>query len=183
MNESFGLRIGALPVARLWSGVGDLLVPADIVETAPAVYMGAGALLNAPDFQQLINGTAERLEVQVSGVSEEAMRLALDEGASVCGAKVHFVRFDFDEDWQLIEVEYEAVFRADKLTIESQDEDAGGRSRTLTLSIGTEDTNRSRAPLAYFTAQDQRRRSPTDRIFDHVAGIATGTSRRFGPSG
>lgn len=182
MNESFGLRIDAIPVARLWSGVGDLLVPADIVETQPAAYMGAGALLNAPDFQQLINGTAERLEAQISGVTAEAIRLALEEGSSVRGAKVHFVRFDFDDDWQLIGVEYEAVFRADKLTIESQDEEGGGRTRKLTLSIGTEDTNRSRAPLAYFTDQDQRRRSTTDRIFDHVAGITIGTSRRFGPT-
>ena len=182
MNESFGLRIDALPVARLWSGVGNLPVPADIVEAAPAIYMGAGALLNAPDFQQLINGTAERLEAQISGVTAEAIRLALAEGPSVRNAKVHFVRFDFDDNWQLIDVEYEAVFRADKLTVESQDDEGGGRTRKLTLSIGTEDTNRSRAPLAYFTDQDQRRRSSTDRIFDHVAGITTGTSRRFGPS-
>jgi len=182
MNESFGIRIDALPVARLWSGVGDLIVPADIVEAQSAVYLGAGALLNAPDFQQLINGTAERLEVQVSGVTAEALDIALREGPSVRGAKVHFVRFDFDDNWQLIDVEYEAVFRADKLTIESQDEEGGGRTRRLTLSIGTEDTNRSRAPLAYFTHQDQQRRSATDRIFDHVAGITTGTTRRFGPS-
>ena len=181
MNESFGLRIDTVPPARLWSGVGDLSIPADIVEAQPATYMGAGALLNAPDFQQLINGSAERLEAQISGVSAEAIRLALDEAASVRGAKVHFVRFDFDDAWQLIGVEYEAVFRADKLTVESQDEEGGARSRKLTLSIGTEDTNRSRSPLAYFTDQDQRRRSPTDRIFDHVAGITTGTSRRFGP--
>ena len=71
MNESFGIRIDAVPAARLWSGVGDLTVPADIVESEPATYLGAGALLNAPDFQQLINGTAERLEVQVSGVTAE----------------------------------------------------------------------------------------------------------------
>jgi len=182
VNESFGLRIDALPVARLWGGVGDLVIPADIVETQPATYMGAGALLNAPDFQQLINGTAERLEAQISGVSAEAIRLALKEGPSVRGAKEHFVRFDFDDDWQLIGVEYEAVFRADKLTVESSDSEGGGRTRKLTLSIGTEDTNRSRAPLAYFTDQDQRRRSVTDHIFDHVAGISIGTSRRFGPT-
>jgi hypothetical protein len=182
VNESFGLRIDAVPPARLWSGVGNLQIPADIVEDEPVVYMGAGAILNAPDFQQLINGTAERLEAQISGVSAEAIRLALEEGPSVRGAKVHFVRFDFNDDWQLIGVEYEAVFRADKLSVESNDEEGGGRTRKLTLSIGTEDTNRSRAPLAYFTDQDQRRRSPTDRIFDHVSGISVGTSRRFGPT-
>lgn len=179
-RESFGIRIAADPVARLWSGHGDLLVPADIVEGEPAIYLGGGTLLNAPDFQQLINGTAERLELQLSGVSAEAIRLALEEGPSVRGAKVHLVRFDFDDAWQLIGVEYEAVFRADKLSMSSRQEE-GGRTRTLTLSIATEDTNRSRAPLAYFTDQDQRRRSPTDAFFSHISGIAAGTSRRFGP--
>lgn len=178
--ESFGLRIASDPPARLWNGIGQLRIPADIVEPEPVVYLGAGAILNAPDFQQLINGTAERLEVQLSGVSPEVLRLALADAASVRGAKVHFVRFDFDPDWQLSGVEYEAVFRADKLTVESQDSESG-RSRKITLSIGTENTNRSRAPLAYFTDQDQRRRSATDRMFDRVAGITVGTSRRFGP--
>lgn len=179
MNESYGIRIGSDPVARLWSGVGDLLVPADIVEDAPATYLGGGELLSAPDFQQLINGTAERVELQVSGVSAATLALALEEADSVRGAKVHLARFDFDDAWQLIGVEYEQTFRADKLTVNSQ----GGetRTRTITLSLGSEDTNRSRAPIAFFTDADQRRRSPTDAFFDHVSGITAGTSRRFGP--
>lgn len=180
MNESYGIRIAADPVARLWSGVGDLIVPADIVEDAPARYIGGGAIINAPDFQQLINGTAERLEIRVSGVDAETVALARTEGPSVIGAKVHLVRFDFDDDWQLVDVEYEAVFRADKLTVSSTSEE-GGRTRTITLSVGTENTNRSRAPIAFFTQQDQARRSPGDLIFDHVSGIALGKSRRFGP--
>jgi len=179
-RESFGIRIEADPVARLWSGHVNLVIPADIIESVPATYLGAGDLINAPDFEQLINGAAERIEVQLSGVSAEAMRLALEEAASVRGARVHFVRFDFDADWQLDGVEYEAVFRADKLSVGSSPDDKG-RARTITLSIGTEDTNRSRSPQAYFTDQDQRRRSPTDAFFSHIAGIAQGTSRRFGP--
>jgi hypothetical protein len=57
-----------------------------------------------------------------------------------------------------------------------------GRTRTVSLSVGTDETGRSRAPIALFTDADQRRRSPTDAFFDHVAGITAGTSRRFGPS-
>lgn len=180
MNESYGLRIAADPIARLWSGVGDLIVPPDIVEGAAAKYIGGGAIINAPDFQQLINGTAERVEIRVSGVDAETAALARREGPSVIGAKVHLVRFDFDDDWQLIDVEYEAVFRADKLNVGSTSED-GGRTRTITLSVGSENTNRSRAPIAYFTQQDQARRSADDVIFDHVSGITLGKSRRFGP--
>lgn len=182
MKESYGIRIDCDPPARVWSGVGDLLIPADIVESEPAVYWGGGDLVSAPDFQQLMNGVAERLTLTLSGVTGESQRLALEDAASVKGARVHLVRFDFDDDWQLDGVEYEAVFRADSLTV-GNDEGPNGRTRTITLSIGTEDTDRSRAPIAFWTDADQRRRSPTDRFFDHIAGITSGTSRRFGPNG
>lgn len=180
LRESFAIRIETDPVARMWSGHGELLVPPDIVEAEPAIYLGAGELLNAPDFDQGINYTAERIELQLSGASTRMVGLALEEAAGVRNARVHFVSMRFDADWQLLEVEYEAVFRADKITVESQDGD-DGRTRTITLSIGTEDTNRNRAPQAYFTDQDQRRRSADDAIFSHVSGINQGTSRIFGP--
>jgi hypothetical protein len=180
MRESFGIRIDSDPVARLWTGFGNLIVPADIVESAPAIYLGGGELLTAPDFEVPINGTAERLDIQLSGVSADVMAIALEEAASVKGAKVHFVRFYFDDEWQLEDVEYDAVFRADKLTVNSDDAERG-RTRTLTLSIATEDTNRNRSPQAFFTDQDQRRRSPTDAIFSHVSQITQGVMRRFGP--
>lgn len=181
MRESFAIRIETDPVARLWGGVGDLTVPPDIVESEPALYLGAGELLNAPDFDQGINYTAERIEIQLSGVSSQLVALALEDAATIRGARVHFVSLRFDDQWQLEEVEYEAVFRADKITVGSQDGEDGNRSRTITLSIGTEDTNRNRAPMAYFTDQDQRRRSPNDAIFSNVSGINQGTSRTFGP--
>lgn len=179
MRESFGIRIEADPIGRIWSGHGDLVIPADIVEVAPATYVGGGDLISAPDFQQLINGEAERLDIRMSGVSDLALELAIEAAASVKGARVHFVRFDFDDEWQLEEVEYEACYRADRLSVSSSWSD-DGRQRFITLSIASDDTNRSRAPLAYFTDQDQRRRSADDAIFSHVAGITQGTTRRFG---
>lgn len=181
VRESYLLRIASDPPARLWSGYGDLEVQADIVEPEPAIYLGAGELLNVPDFQQLINGTAERIEITVSGVSDETLRLALEDAESTKGAAVHLGRIDFDKDWQQIGVvEWEGLFRADFLTVDSRSSPEG-RTRSITLSIGSGDTGRSYAPQAFFTDADQRRRSPTDAIFSHVAGIAAGTSRRFGP--
>jgi len=180
MREAFGIRIDSDPVARLWTGFGSLLIPADIVESAPALYLGGGQLLSAPDFEHPLNGQAERLDIRLSGVSADVVAIATTEAASVKGAKVHFARFYFDDNWALDGVEYEAVFRADKLTFSSEDDGNGGRTRTLTLSIATDDTNRNRSPAAFFTDQDQRRRSPTDAIFSHVAGITQGVLRRFG---
>lgn len=181
MRESFLLRIGSDPPARVWSGVGDLEIPADAVESSPATYSGAGEMLNAPDFQQLINGVAERLDFTVSGVTQETVKLAIEEAASVKGARIHLGTCRFDDDWQLIEVEWETVLRADKITISGQAQD-GGRTRTIGLSAGTDDTDRSRSPNAFWTDADQKRRSPTDLFFSHVAGISGGTSRRFGPT-
>lgn len=180
MRESFGIRIGSSNVGRIWNGFGLLPVPADIVEADPAVYLGGGEILSAPDFEHCINGTAERIEIKLSGVSRNIVPLVQEEAASVKGAKVHFVRFEFDDDWQLSVVEYETVFRADKLSVNSEASD-NGRTRTITLSIASDYTNRSRAPMSYFTDQDQRRRSPTDAIFSHVSKITQGTLRRFGP--
>ena len=180
-RESFGIRIDSDPVARLWTGFGPLRVPADIVEVGAATYLGGGELLTAPDFDAPINGTAERIDIKLRGVNSTVADLALSEAPSVKGAKVHFVRFYFDDAWQLEDVEYDAVFRADKLTISSEDAGGGDRTRTLILSIATEDTNRNRSPQAFFTDQDQRRRSPTDAIFSHVALITQRAMRRFGP--
>lgn len=180
VRESYLLRIASDPPARIWSGVGDLEIPADIVEAEPALYLGAGELLNAPDFQHLINGVAERIEFSLSGVSAETMRLALEDAPSTKGAAVHLGRVDFDEEWQIIGVEWEAVFRADFLAVDSAAGD-GRRVRTITLSVGSAETGRSYAPQSFFTDADQRQRSPTDSFFSHMGGISNGTTRRFGP--
>jgi hypothetical protein len=181
VRESILVRIGADPPARIWSGVGDLLIIGDALEDGPVVYLGGAELISAPDFQQLINGTAERLDVTVSGVTAETIRLAIDEAPTVKGASLHLGTIQFDESWQSIGgINWQAEFRVDTLTITSQAVEQG-RTRSLTLSIGTDDTGRSGASMAFFTDADQRRRSPTDKFCDHVSGITAGTSRRFGP--
>jgi hypothetical protein len=182
MKESVLVRIASDPVARIWSGVGDLQVSADSVETEDSIYLGGAELVSAPDFQQLINGTADRLEFTLSGVNAEIVALAQEEAESVKGAALDLGTIRFDDDWQPVGIiTWEARFRCDTLTVGSQAGDSG-RTRTITLSVGSDDTGRSRAPIALFTDSDQRRRSPTDAFFDHVAGITAGTSRRFGPS-
>jgi hypothetical protein len=182
VRESYLVRIASDPPARIWSGVGNLEIPADIVEPEPAIYLGRGELVRVPDFQQLINGVAERLEFTLSGVNAETLRFALEDAPSVAGAAVHVGRIDFDVDWQPIgPVEWEALFRADSLRVDSQTAD-GRRVRALILSIGNGDTGRSYSPTSFFTDADQRLRSPTDAFFSNIGNIYSGTSRRFGPA-
>lgn len=181
-RESIVVRIASDPPALLHSGLGPLLIPADIVVPEDTIAIGGGELVSVPDFQQLMNGTAERLEFTVSGVSEETVRLALDDAPSVRGARVDIGRVDFDDEWQLIGVEWEATFEARSLSISRPASDGNSITRSISLTIVAGDSTRARSPNAFFTDADQRRRSPTDAIFSHVAGINSGTSRRFGPS-
>lgn len=181
-RESVIVRIDCDPPALLWSGVGPLPVPADIVIPSSTIALGGGELVNVPDFQQLLNGTAERLDFTVSGVSEETLRLALEDAPSVAGARVDIGIISFDPDWQFLGIEWEATFEARSLSIGRPATQNGKAVRSITLTIVAGETTRARAPLAFFTDADQRRRSSDDLIFSHVAGINAGTSRRFGPS-
>jgi hypothetical protein len=181
-RESIIARVDCDPPALVWSGLGNLLLPADAVLTEPAIALGGGELINVPDFQQLIGGTAERLELTFSGVDAETIRLAIEDAPSVRGARVDIGTIQFDGDWQILAVEWENVFEARSLTVSRPQRSGDSIIRTITLAIVQGATTRSRAKLAFFTDADQRRRSADDAIFSHVAGINGGTSRRFGPS-
>ncbi len=183
-RESLIVRVDCDPVALVWSGLGFLDVPADAVIPAPGeAALGGGELINVPDFQQLIGGTAERIEIVFSGVDEETVRLALDDAPSVRGARVDVGTVQFDADWQILSVEWENVFEARSLSVNRPQADGNGQiTRSISLTIVQGSTTRSRARLAFFTDADQRRRSADDAIFSHVALINGGTSRRFGPS-
>lgn len=181
-RESFIFRIETDEPAMLWTGVGDLLLPADDVLDVPEIALGGGDLINIPDLEQLINGVAQRVEITLSGVSEETVRYAQEEAAQVPGAPVYIGRIRFDQDWQQEgAVEWEWSGEGRNMTVSGEDGDAG-RTRSLVLKIGTGDTTRSRAPLSFFTDADQRRLSPTDDFFSHVGGITSGTTRRWGLS-
>lgn len=178
MRKSVLFRVASDPPARVWSGVNAIMIPADAVESAPALYLGGGSLVNIPELDQVINGTAARVDIVISGVSADSIRLAREDAESVKGAKCHVGEVYLDDDWQIVSVEWSAVLRADYLTTAHN-----GTSRSITLSLGTEGTDRSRSPISFWTDADQRRRSPTDSFFDHIAGITSGVSRRFGPNG
>lgn len=177
MRKSVLFRIESDPIGRIWSGVNQIEIPADIVEPEPAIYLGGGNLVNIPDLEQLINGTFGSIEITISGVSQEAHRLAREDAPSVKGARCHIGEVYLDDDWQIDAVQWLGVYRADFLTTARQN-----ASRSVTISISTDDADRSRAPIAFWTQADQHRRSADDNFFDHVAGISSGTSRRFGPS-
>jgi hypothetical protein len=177
VNRNVLIRINTPDPARLWSGAGDLLIPIDDVENEIATYFGGGELISGLDeIDQLINGTARRIDLNVSGVTPATVKLFLEEREALKGAAMDIGIVRFDEWWQVEDVSWRARYRIDKASVSRQAE------RVISLSMGSEDTGRSRSSGVYWTDAAQQRRSPGDRIFDRVALYNAGSSRQFGPS-
>jgi len=180
MNEVFlfRLEIDGDPV-YIWSGFGDLDVPADALSPATR-YSGAGELLDLPSVQDAINGIAVKIDFTLSGVDAEIQSLAMSE--DVKGAKVLIGTLPLDDQYQIAgDVFYEMEGVADIVSTSRSNNADYTSVRTITLSVLVGDGGRSRADLSFFTDADQRRRSPTDAFFSHVAQISAGVTRPFGP--
>lgn len=85
------VRIATDPVARAWSGVGDLALAADDVETTDgAIYRGVGALLDLPAVEILTGMSAARVTLAVSGLSAEVLAMIESEAADIEGRAANF---------------------------------------------------------------------------------------------
>lgn len=180
-RESYVVYVACDPPAVFWLGHGRLPLAVDAVIPSPVVALGAGHIINIPDFQELINGTAERPQLGFSGVSDETVDLALGEASEVRGAPVWLGLISFDADWQQDgPIEWQQMFTLREMSVSRQNQ-AGVAEQTINITLVSGETARSKAPNNFFTDADQRRKYPTDAIFSHVAGISQGTSRRWGP--
>lgn len=179
-RHSYVFRLAVDPVLYLWTGHGELETPSDSIDAGGATWLGAGHILDVPALKVLLNGAADRIDIRLSGVDAQTLRLALDDRAEVKDASVMIGRVSFDPAWQIEgAIAWEWRGTADVMTVSSKDGDI--RQRSINLSVRAGDTSRSDALLAFFTDADQRRRSPDDAMFDQVARINAGVTRRFGP--
>lgn len=182
-RHSYVFRLASDPVFYAWTGHGLLVTPpGDDFDPSGATWLGAAHIISVPDLKVLINGMADRLDLQVSGVSAEALRLAQEDRATIQNAQALIGRISFDTDWQLSGgVTWLWRGFSDVITVASQHSD-NGRQRNISLSIRTGDTSRANPQPLFFTDADQRKRSPDDDFFKNVAAISIGVARRFGPS-
>lgn len=182
-RRSYVFRLAVDPILYVWTGHGPLETPADAIDPAGASWLGGAHILDIPALKLLLNGAADRIDIQVSGVDADTLRLAQEDRSAIPDASVMIGYVEFGEDWSVAgPIKWEWRGAADVLTVNSRATEQG-RQRTITLSIRSGDTRRSNARPSFFTDADQRRRSPTDAFFSHVAQITTGVSRRFGPTG
>ena len=176
------LRIESLPILRVWSGIGDFAIPADLIETAPATFQGMGELAGLPAVSQLINGQAERADFTVSGVTAETLALATEEAGVVKGAPVNLGYCVLDEAWQILSpVAWLWEGTADVVKTDRPAVADGVPVRSVTISVGSVFTGRRRPRLGFWTDAQQRRRSAYDAFCSYVGSLSRGATKRFKP--
>lgn len=162
------IRLGLVPPARLWLGIGDCRAGIDADNGDGEIYSGLGEIINLPAFQQLINGVAERVEFKLSGVAQRAVQLAASEADDVKGVPLLVGLGVFDDDWQPVaQPTWLRRYTVDFLSIE-QDSGPEGAVRTISLSCRSFLTARRRPGLSYFTDAEQQARSPGDRFCERA---------------
>lgn len=154
---------------RAWTGVGDYDLATADIDGATGLYQGIGLVGDIPAIRQLIGGVAERVDFTLNGADDQTMRLADRDAADVRGAEVQVGIVFFDDDWQ--PVDDVAWLWAGKADVPSVSRSGDGEQvvRSVTLSVGSAFTDRTRPRLSYLTDADQRRRSPDDAFCSRVA--------------
>ena len=179
---SYVFRMECDPPVYLWTGYGPLETPADDFDVSGASWTGAGEIISIPAIRQLINGVAERISVPFSGVSAEALRMAIEDRVSVKDAPAMIGRVTFDDDWQIVDgIEWQWIGRGGVITTESVQGQNGQRQWNVSISFASGDVYRGNPNIIYYSMTEQQRRSSDDLFCSHVASINYGVTRRFGP--
>lgn len=186
--ESNAYRIGIFfrleteSVVRIWLGFGSIQPGVNVFDPEGAEYKGFGELSEIPDFNQLLNGAAERVEFVLSGVSGDVLAIASGNDAQQVKGKRTSVGFALmDANWQLLgSVHWCALYIADFLSI-SQQPSAPGEDpvRVISLSCGSRFTGRRRPSFSYFSDEDHVARHPGDRFCSLVSLYAHGFNKQW----
>lgn len=175
------LRIGTSPVGRFWvGGIGTINIPADAIEAAGGTFSGLGEATGLPAFESLVNGQAQRLDLNLSGLKPELVALAKEEAAEIRGSSVHIGLMGLDENWQQsTQVYWLWTGVADVVRIARAALGGGTYGRTVTISAANGEAFRRRPLLRLWTDAFQKMRSATDRFCDRVAGMALGKTVKW----
>ncbi len=175
-----GITMADGELFRMWMGVGDCEVGIDATDGAGAIYKGMGEILNVPAFQQLINGTAERVSFSLSGVPSRVVELAAMESADVKGVALNIGIGAFDEDWQIIDDPvWLKRFVIDYLSLSRQQSGTEPAVYTVALSARSIFSARRRPGLSFFTDEEQQRRSTGDRFCEHARRYAVDATKTW----
>lgn len=166
---------------RLYAGAGDFPLDADAVETEGGIYESAGRWAGGlPDVDHLINGQAQGLTLQLSGVDVETARTYIRERSEIVGAPGAFGWAVLDERYRMAgPVRWSLRGKLSQPRIGRQRSGESTWTRILSVTLISGAYARRRGEHAYFTKADQRRSHPTDAACDRVGLYSAETTRKW----
>lgn len=182
-NIGVFFRLATDPVVALWLGFGDIEPGVNVLDETGRTYTGFGEITNVPEFNQMINGAAQRVEFTLSGVSGDVLDIASGNDAEDIKGKPVAVGFGvFSAEWELLgTVKWFANYTADFLSVRQSETNDFETPimRVVTLSCGSQMTGRRRPGRSYFTHVDQVARHPGDNFCYFVPRYAHGFSKAW----
>lgn len=167
------------PVQRLWLAFGDIRGAPNTLDAAEETYSGLGEVLNIPPLAGLVNGTADRVTLQMSGVSPKMMALASLEAETVKVRRMTIGICEFDENWQMKATGIRWIWTgwSDFVSLKYASDRSGKIVRVIACQVSTLFTRRRRATFFYWTFEETKRRSPTDLFWERTKLYARGTQK------
>lgn len=155
---------------RLYAGFGDFPVPPGGMETEGGVYTCVGRWGgDLPDFDWLMNGQVQALDLQLSGVDVETARSYLYERDTIIGAPAAFGWAVLDERFKLAgPVHWPRWGYLAQPRLSRSRTGPAQWTRTLGVSLMCGPVQRRKPTHTYYTGPDQRRRSPDDAFCDRT---------------
>jgi hypothetical protein len=151
------VRVATPVPVRLWTGIGDFAVTDSAFDPDGTLYKGS-RLINLPTFQRIWNGLAERIDITLTGVTDDMRELVYEDAADIRGSIFRMGITVLDDEWtQIGPVRWLRRGRIDQITTENR---PGERERikTIIFSLGSQLTGRRVPGSGAYTNSDQQMR-------------------------
>lgn len=175
-NLGVFIHLATDPPLHVWFGTADKVAGIDSIDPAGTVYLGGGRLIGLPTLEVLVNGTADSVEMTMSGIDPETGAKMIDSIPEVRGRDLYLGMTTLDEYYQPMSSIIPLWNGAASHIIESSQTVTGATNRTQSLGLivtSGEDT-RSRPAYALWSPAHQRALSSTDAFCDGTARLARG---------
>lgn len=165
-------RLDTDPPAHLWMGPYDVKAGIQSVDPDGTVYMGAGRLMDIPDLEQLVNGVADRVEFHLSGAQQDVFQQLLTNMPVIKGKKCVVGVAPMSDRYQILTKIIPIWTGIADFWVAGEKPTSGiekNTVRTVSVSVGSGSTNRSRNKVLTWTDAEHRISHPNDGFFSRVA--------------
>lgn len=173
-------HLAMTPPLRIWLGVND--VPAGMASVDPdtnQTYYGGGRLVDIPNLEAVLNGTADRVEFRLSQIDPVSAQKIVAEGWDIRGKAVYVgVTTLNQETYQPMSsiiplITGRASYLTETSPIQGIEEN---RVAILGISVGFGITTRARTSQVLWSTAHHRRVYPTDAFCDGTARLERGST-------